>query len=499
MVEPSKSRRREFPWGTADGKVPGDFMSKADSSEALTTQCKPLRILFTNWNMIGRHGSVMYIRDLAWGLFLRGQRPVVYAPELGEVADELKQATIPVVDNLQQITAAPDIIIGNSNTDVMEALLHFTETPAIFVCHAWDIWLCYPPRFPRLRRCVAVDETLRDWLVSMRGIPDEEIRLIYNAVDLDRFLPRQPLPQRPARAAVFSNYMNEGTGLGVIREACRRADITLEVLGSAGGRAVPRPEEVLGHYDLVFGKARCALEAMATGCAVISCDYGKLGGMVTSQNWTDLRSANFGRRSIQKSLDVDHLLFEISKYDAADAREVSRQTRALAGLEGATAELLELCREVVEEQSTRRPDVTAELRAAADYLRNMNLFADTLRLRDQIGRQTKETELLQADTKKSQDHLARLAVENQLLQEDTKKSQDHLARLAVENQALREETERLRQSFQRDRSAMETRVKNLEYELLSIHNAPAWRLLSRLRILTKLYRLLASRLSRSKL
>jgi hypothetical protein len=44
---------------------------------------KPLRILITNWTLNGRHGSVMYIRDLAWNLFRRGQQPVVYAPELG--------------------------------------------------------------------------------------------------------------------------------------------------------------------------------------------------------------------------------------------------------------------------------------------------------------------------------------------------------------------------------------------------------------------------------
>ena len=46
---------------------------------------KPLRILITNHTMAGRRGPVMYVRDLAWNLFRRGQQPVVYAPESGKV------------------------------------------------------------------------------------------------------------------------------------------------------------------------------------------------------------------------------------------------------------------------------------------------------------------------------------------------------------------------------------------------------------------------------
>ena len=37
-----------------------------------------------------------------------------------------------------------------------------------------------------------------------------------------------------------------------------------------------------GDYDLVFAKARCALEAMAVGAAVVLCDTHGLGPMVTS-------------------------------------------------------------------------------------------------------------------------------------------------------------------------------------------------------------------------
>lgn len=354
---------------------------------------KPLRILLTNWTLVGRHGSVMYLRDLAVQLARRGQTPMVYAPDSGEVARELLGRTIPVANNLAQIAAVPDIIIGNTQPDLMAALLRYPGVPGIFVSHQWDEWLTLPPKFPRLRRYIAVDEACRDWLTCRNGIPEERVRLIFNAVDLDRFVPRDPLPPKPLRAAVFSNYVDEASGLGVIREACRRAGIELDVLGRAAGTPEVKPEEVLGRYDLVFGKARCALEAMATGCATILCDYGKLGGIVTSQNWADLRRMNFGRRIIRHKLDVEHLLAEIARYDAHDAREVMRNIREVASLDDALMSILALAREAIHEQGVvGSPGPDAEMRAVSEYLCETNLYPALRELHQQMHDQQRRQE-----------------------------------------------------------------------------------------------------------
>ncbi len=331
--------------------------------------------------MVGRHGSVMYLRDLALSLQRRGQAPALYSPALGDVAEELRQAGVVVVDRLEKLTVAPDVIVGNSNTDIMEALLHFPGVPGVFVCHSWDLWLCIPPRFPRLRQYVAVDETCREWLVEKNGAPPGLVRVMYNPVDLQRFAPRAPLPARPTRAAVFSNYTNEANGLGLIREACRRAGIAVDVIGEANGQPEPHPEKLLGNYDLIFGKARCALEAMATGCAMIVCDYGRLGGLVTTQNWRELRQCNFAHGAIQHPMTLESLQAELARYNAADAMEVARQLRAIVGLNEATRAWVELAAGVISEQQASAPsDLNAELRAAAAHLREMNLFQEKLRL-----------------------------------------------------------------------------------------------------------------------
>ncbi len=47
----------------------------------------------------------------------RGDFPVVYSNVLGDVAEELKRATIPVIDDLSKLNVAPEIIHGQHNLD----------------------------------------------------------------------------------------------------------------------------------------------------------------------------------------------------------------------------------------------------------------------------------------------------------------------------------------------------------------------------------------------
>src|SRR5262245_31349615 len=84
-----------------------------------------------------------------------------------------------------------------------------------------------------------------------------------------------------------------------------------------------QPEEILGRYDLVFAKARCALEAMAVGAAVVLCSSSGLGPMVTTGRLDQLRRLNFGRRSLREAIHPDAIEREIASYDAVDATEVS--------------------------------------------------------------------------------------------------------------------------------------------------------------------------------
>jgi len=356
---------------------------------------RSLRVLITNHFLRGRTGSELYVCELATSLLRRGHTPIVYSPQLGPAAQDLRNATVPVVDNLEAISSAPDVIHGQHHVETVSALLRFRNTPAVFFCHGWMPWEETPPKHPRILRFVAVDETCRDRLVCENAAPEDRVSVVLNSVDLEQFVPRAPLPAKPARALVFSNGASETTHLGAVREACVRAQLSLDVVGADSGNVAARPQELLGQYDIVFAKARCALEALAVGNAVVLCDTVGVGPMVTTAEMEQLRRLNFGIRTLRERVDVGVLEREIARYDANDAAEVSRRIRAGAGRDGAIDQIVALYHDVVQEfEETGVRDLDAEARAEAFYLRQLAMHyeqerdtflnSQTFRLRNRL-------------------------------------------------------------------------------------------------------------------
>ncbi len=337
-----------------------------------------LRILITNRILQTRTGTEVYVRDLAASLLHRGHLPIVYSPHLGEMAAEIRAGTVPVVDDLAKVGAPPDIIHGHHGLETLAALLAFPGVPAVAVCHSWLGWPDAPVIFPRIARYLAVDQTCRDRLVFEHGLPEARVQIRLNAIDLAQFQPRGPLPGRPARALVFGNSAG-GAYLEAIEHACAARGIAVDAAGVRARTVLGRPQDVLGHYDLVFAKGKSALEAAAVGAAVVLADPHGIGQMVTSQNFDELRPLNFGVRTLRRPPSTEVVAGEIARYDAGDAAIVSGRIRAADGHVTLVDELLDLYREVLAERIGVVDDPVAEQQAASRFLAGL---AGPLRQRD---------------------------------------------------------------------------------------------------------------------
>lgn len=328
-----------------------------------------LCILFTNTFMRSWTGSELYIRDVALELLRRGHKPVVYSPRTGRLAESLRQKSIWVVSNLDQLGVQPDLIHGQHHLETMTALARFPGVPAVYFSHGWLDWEETPPRHPRILKYVTVSEAVSDRLIYECAIPAEQIEVVLNSVDLDRFQTRPPLPTVPGRALVFSNRVDKTTTLEVIKQACRLRGVTLDIIGSGSGNPTEHPESLLGKYDIVFGLGRSALEGMATGAAVICCGPEGAGEMVTTRNFNTLRRKNFGLRVLDQPLTVEILSEQIGRYDALDAMEVSRKVRATAGLHEMVDQILGIYASVLACWAAQPvQDIEAESLAYSSYL-----------------------------------------------------------------------------------------------------------------------------------
>jgi hypothetical protein len=255
----------------------------------------------------------------------------------------------------------------------MTALAHFPGVPAVYVCHGWLPWQEAPPSHPRLLRYVAVDDTVLDRLVIESGIDPARVQTLYNFVDLTRFVQRGPLPAKPRRALVYNSRATEENFGGVVREACRAGGIEVDVLGYGADRPVREPEQLLVQYDVVFARARSALEAMAVGCAVIVSDPGGIAGLVTTKNFDAMRGRNFGVRTLTKPVSRDLLAAEIVSIDAEDAQRVCARVRAEADLERVVDAYEELYARLLTEFRADEKGDAGEREALADYLRWLSL------------------------------------------------------------------------------------------------------------------------------
>lgn len=318
--------------------------------------------------LAGRSGSELYAAELAEALLSRGHLPVLYTPTAGRLAEQLRARAIPVLTDLRTLTEPPDIIHGHHTHETLTALLAFPGVPAIQMHHGW---VDLPPvAFPRILRHVPVDDTVRERLVTEWGTPPDRIEVIRNWVDPASLPIRPPLPQTPRRALVFSN--SAAHHVGAIRAACAAASIEVDAVGADVGRSVDRPGDALVASDIVFAKARAAMEGMAVGAAVVLCDRSGLGPMVRSENFDDLRRLNFGLRTLRSPVTPEAVAERLAQYDPADAARVSVRIRAEASIVDAVGQLEELYERVIGEWQARGPGASDdEMRALSAYLQTI--------------------------------------------------------------------------------------------------------------------------------
>ena len=307
-----------------------------------------LRVLITNFELWPPSGTVTYVRDLALELVRQGHCPIVYSSTYGEVAEELRAAGVIVTHRRTETGGPPDVIHGHHYAPTLKAIRDWPSVPAIHICHDYRWAEDKTPLHPHIYRHFGVSLVCVERLTA-EGVEDERVELLPNFVDTHRFARRGDLPARPRRALVFSNFAHPGSYLPAVEAACAATGLELDVIGAGMGMTAAHPETMLAQYDIVFAKGKAAMEAMAVGAAVVLCDIGGVGPLVTAEAFDDLRPLNFGIQTMHHPVDAESLVREINRYDAQNAGLVCDLVRSRAGLAGAAERLTRAYRAAITE------------------------------------------------------------------------------------------------------------------------------------------------------
>lgn len=281
--------------------------------------------MITTLELNARRGVQNVTKDLALGLKKAGHTPVIYTRQWGPVAQDLRDAGVQVETSTDALGGPFDVIHGHHLVPCAAALARFPATPAIFVAHDNVSWFDMAPRLPSIRIYVGVSDSLADRAAYDSGAPREQVRVVINGVDTERFTPGPPPAPKPKRALAFAKNEEH---VAAINAACAARGVVVDFVGAAVKTQLEDPSKALPNYDLVFASALSAMEAMACLRPTIVCDGRGLAGMVDMARYEAWRPQNFGLAVLNAPLSAERMAAEIDRYDSAEAMRVGERSRA---------------------------------------------------------------------------------------------------------------------------------------------------------------------------
>jgi hypothetical protein len=275
-----------------------------------------LRILVANHQLWDHSGSVVFTFVLAEFLKSRGHDVTVYSKYLGEVALGLTSIGVRVVDDLSEISNEIfDIAHVHHNITAIETRYYFPNIPILFLSHGVLPFLEEPPRLNiNIDSFAAVSEEVKDRLIVL-GADPRKIVIFRNIIDSQKFHQLETIRQKPAKALILSNKIDK-VREETIKAACDDHNISCKFVGQNYGVVEQDylPYEI-NEADIVFSLGRGAMEAMLCGRIPIIYDYRGGDGMVTPDNFHELKKCNFSGRCYRRQFSVQELKNEIRRYE----------------------------------------------------------------------------------------------------------------------------------------------------------------------------------------
>ncbi len=280
-----------------------------------------LKILLTNHHLLDYTGSEVFTLTLADYLKQNGCEVVVYSRYVDKIEKEFIDLEIPVVYHLEEIKNHKfDIAHVHHNINAAEVRFFFPHLPIVFLSQGVLPFLEQPSVFDLgISHYLAISEEIRNNLISC-GINENEISIIGNIINTQKFFPLKPINHLPKRALIISAKISDEKANTII-EACNFLGIDYLFVGGRFGEV--KQEQLLKlitDSDIIFSLGRGAIEAMLCARSVIVFDSLGGDGMVTPENFDEIRKHNFSGRRFGKEFSTEDLINETKQYNPSNTQ-----------------------------------------------------------------------------------------------------------------------------------------------------------------------------------
>jgi hypothetical protein len=279
-----------------------------------------MKVLLTNRALSTPGGSETYLRTVARQLRLLGHDVVLYAPEQGSVADQLRHEGFTLVDTLRGLPR-PDVAHVQHATTAYRVRGHFPDLPMVFVSHSSVFDIEDVPLMASPQLVVTLNDLVgRRIKNSAWGDKKSSIRLS-QPIEIPHDDPALPaLPEHPRHALLVG--VRTDPIAPVLAAACDELGIALQHAGDRE-HLVDDLTPLMMEADIVFAVGRTSLEAMALGRAAFLLDDRGMGGFVDGSNYARVEASAFAAFD-DEPVSVAGLVGRIGYY-TPDLGRVSRE------------------------------------------------------------------------------------------------------------------------------------------------------------------------------
>jgi hypothetical protein len=239
-----------------------------------------------------------------------GHGVTILTEERGEMAAIATERGLRVVTSADEAGQC-DVVYAQDVPSAYALAGRYRDVPQAFCVHhtEHDRWVV--PQLPGVTSvAICLHEQAARHARSLGHVP--EVVRLRQPVDTRRFSPRGPIGATPTRALLLGNYLS-GNRLDIVRQACSEAGIEVVRRGLQADFA-RSPEAEINDSDIVIGKSRVIVEAMACGRAAYVYDHNGGDGWVTPKSYPALERANFDGEPDSRPLDLARLREDLVAY-----------------------------------------------------------------------------------------------------------------------------------------------------------------------------------------
>lgn len=301
-----------------------------------------MKILIVNHCLYNYAGTENYVFEIA-NYFVESENEVfIFSPLVGRRAYSLVSKKVCIVNDLKKIRKEKfDIIHAHHNKTSILTRIFFPNIPMIFLSHGILPSLEQPPcRNINITFYGAVSEEVQENVSRKCGIKKEDITIIRNFVDFEKFYLKKNLNIKLKKVLVLSNHY-VGDARKNIETVCSEMGLLLVHVGLPNN-SVTNVEDYINDADIVITLGKGVLESLACKRNVIVYDKHGCDGFMTKELYYESRKNNFSGRRYGNQINQEALKVLFGKYSSDNYKEVYKIIKEEHSIEIVCKRLLNL-------------------------------------------------------------------------------------------------------------------------------------------------------------